>query len=182
MCYSGSMRLFIAVPIPDYVRTHLREAVAHFRDSIRSAPSEESWHVTLIFLGTMEEAAALTEHLSEMSEVLPKLFMPTVTLTHAGRGKASGQLWAYAQPAGPLMDVQIKLREEVARRVPVTAERRAFVPHIRLAHLQPAAEKNALADLPLSVSFVAREAQLWRSDLSEGQPRYETMGVIPLAA
>jgi 2'-5' RNA ligase len=174
------MRLFIALPIPDHARRHLREAVQHFRDSLAREPAEDRWHLTLLFLGEVDDAVDWPRHLPELAAKLPKLFIPTVTLTHAGRGRASGQLWAYAQAAGPLMDVQLTLQRETANVVQQRAERRAFVPHVRLAALKPEAKNTALADVPLSVSFAAREAELWRSDLKQSPPVYEKLGVMSL--
>lgn len=181
VCYSGSMRLFIAIPIPDHIRPRLREALQSFHDVTSKDHREDRWHVTLLFLGEVEETADFPRHLPAIAAALPKLYIPTVTLTHAGRGKAPGQLWAYAQPTGPLMEVQITLRNEVARVLPEReSERRAFVPHIRLASLKPEARDTALADWPLGISFAAREAELVRSEVAGGQPHYQTLGNVRL--
>jgi 2'-5' RNA ligase len=176
------MRLFIAVAIPEQVRARLRKALEHFSEYVREAPSDNRWHLTLVFLGEVEETEKFRQQLPDLARALPKLFTPTVTLTHAGPGRAKGQLWAYAQPTGPLMDIQLTLQEKVAQLVPGTAQRRAFVPHVRLASLKPEAKGAVLADYPLGLSFAVREAQLWHSDISSGRPHYETMGTITLAA
>lgn len=50
------MRLFVALPVPDHVVDHVREAIAPWWTDDRVAWTRpEGWHVTVAFLGELDE-------------------------------------------------------------------------------------------------------------------------------
>lgn len=172
-------RLFLAVPIPERARSVIRRAMTYYEDSIERFIPEERWHMTLLFLG---ESPDPTGYLPRITKPLTQAYVPTLTLTHVGRGVTGRQLWVYAA-ATPLVE---KIRSDIADRfkqmrfaAPGLKEDRPFVPHIHVADLATQS-RQSLADESATITFNIPAIHIYRSEQGEKGVQYTSLRTIPL--
>lgn len=171
-------RLFIAIAIPPRAREILKTSLVQFQDAMKRPISENNWHMTLLFLG---QCPNIKGYLARLTKPIPQPFVPTVTITHIGRGAVKRQLWAYASVTPNFEQVRTELvnRLKTMRfQAPGLKEKRLFVPHIRLADLEGG---KILADKAAAVNFAVREVVIYRSHPSKHEVTYEAIGTVPLA-
>ena len=197
------MRLFVAVAPPEEPLGHLREAVAAVRSGdahsgtgggataatlgrsdfaaagLRWA-APERWHLTLAFLGEVEEARLdpLRERLARAAGRYPPLH-----LAFAGAGRFDGRvLWVGLTGDTEALQRLAGSVAGAARHTGIAVEDRRYRPHLTLARTaRPTDLRPLVAALegyagPL---WVASEARLVRS-FRGPRPRHEPLGAFPL--
>lgn len=172
-------RLFLGVPIPDTARGALASGLAQYPQYIERTVPPERWHVTLVFLGEVEHPR---QYYSRLFKALPQTFVPTIALTHVGRGLAREQLWAFVHASPGFLGLRQQLVARLKKmRLPLPpALDREFTPHVHLANLFPMARGIGLADHPLSLSFIFPAVHLYRSTVTHEGPAYTIEGTIAL--
>lgn len=175
-------RCFVAVPIGEGLRAHLRAAVDGWRhvEALRWT-DPDSWHVTLAFLGPIEPAS--------VPGVIERL--AAVTEKHEGLSLRSEGLGAFPSPARArvawygIEDEQAQLAR-LAVHVTAALDLEApqpFRPHITMARARrrPVDLRSWLANAsaPEGVLEVS-QLDLMRSHIGGGPARYETLAMIPL--
>ncbi len=186
-----SARLFIGLPIPDAAKHTIRQSMKSFRDHIERYTDEVDWHVTLVFLGEVDE---YEPYITALIKPLPRTFVPTVSFTHLGYGRQHHQLWAYVHRTAALD----ALKQDIENRL-LTAghsgwkqyQKSHFVPHVRVATLKrEESDGPRLPDVLSSRLFTATQAHVYRSWPREqvsaargaAASRYETVGTIALTS
>lgn len=124
------IRLFVAISLPEM----LRERLTGLRGQIPGARwvKAENMHLTLRFLGDVDEAAAV-----ELDTALARIEAPRldVGLEGVGHFASRGQvraLWAGVTRDAALEHLQAKV-ETTVQRAGLPPERRRFHPHVTLA-------------------------------------------------
>ncbi len=185
------MRLFVAIEPPAAALAELSAAVDPLR---QRAPdlrwtSTPAWHLTLAFLGEVDEATV-----PELSTRLERAARrhPPQRLAIAGGGAFPSPARAQVVWAGFSADDQAlaALAASVAagaRRAgaPPPDERRKYRPHLTLARCKAPADVSGLTQELAGFSgspWVADSIHLVRSYLTGGAPRYEDVGSWPLAS
>lgn len=183
-----SLRLFVAVDVPDDVKAALAGAVAPFRDRIPGGrwTRSEGWHVTLKFLGsTWPRLVADVERAVRSAASASRAFQ--TSLTQVGVFPSPGRarvVWAgLADPEGRFAPIVQRLDGLLEEHF--APEKRAFTPHLTLARLNPPRSVREFApDLvgtPLpSRPFAVDRLVLYRSHLSPQGARYEALVSEPL--
>jgi RNA 2',3'-cyclic 3'-phosphodiesterase len=190
---SPSRRLFLALDLPAAARG-LLAGCTEALPGARWVPAEQL-HLTLRFLGKVEEAAvdglravlaAVRAPPFELGLTGLGLFPPAVA---GGRAAAPRVLWAGVSPAGP---VQALKRAIDARLGPdPEAAGRAFSPHVTLARFKAPHDQ----DLPTQLAeylarrgglgsdlFPVRAFRLYESRTLPGGPEYAALADFPLVA
>lgn len=178
------MRLFIAIEIPD----DLKERIGTLRVDIPGArwvPAEQI-HLTLAFLGEVEEAAVVS-----LDEELRRIHLPEFKLCFSGTGCFPGRhrprvLWIGLKPHPYLQRLAALVREAVLI-CGIHQEERPFSPHITLARLKlpPSRELDSFLDqrqkqqLP---TFRVHEFTLFQSRLTPQGAVHTPVKSYPLAA
>jgi 2'-5' RNA ligase len=126
------IRLFVALEIPEEVRSSLFLLQGGVPGARWSTP--EQYHLTLRFIGEVNEAAA-----GDIDDVLSTIAAPSFSLELAGVGEFGGKLpralWAGVRPSAELVHLQKKI-ETAMQRLGHAAEERKFTPHVTLARLR----------------------------------------------
>ncbi|RMF00565.1 MAG: RNA 2',3'-cyclic phosphodiesterase, partial [Alphaproteobacteria bacterium] len=150
-------RLFTGLEIP----APAAERLAALRGGLAGARwvEPENYHVTLRFLGDVDNAIA-----ARFAEALAALQFPAFALHLEGLGSFGGRrpraLWAGVAASEPLLALQ-RAHEQAARAAGLEPEGRNFHPHVTLARLRSAKppavarwleEKGGLAPMPIPVS------------------------------
>jgi RNA 2',3'-cyclic 3'-phosphodiesterase len=182
---SGSARLFVALPVPPEVRQGLERVQERLRgraDDLRFT-RPEGWHVTLAFLGDVAG-----ERVDEVGRVVDGVAAGhgPIPLTLAGPGRFGNRvLWIAVEdePAGTVAALGERLQVAIAA-AGLPVQEQPVRPHLTLArggrgrpvrerYLDDLAEELDAATLP--DSWVAEEAQVWRSELGRGPARYHVV-------
>jgi RNA 2',3'-cyclic 3'-phosphodiesterase len=184
------VRLFVAITPPAPALAELEAVVAplHGLEPELRWSSPRSWHITLAFLGEVEEriAARLATRLERAAAK-----HPGVDLLTAGGGAFPSVVKARVLWTGIRGDQEVlkEIAESVqagARRAgaPSPDEGRRFRPHITLARSKDSVNVRPLVDALGEYSgrtWPADRIHLIRSHLGP-QPRYESIGSWPLRA
>ncbi len=178
---AGRARLFLAIPLPSRIQTILQETLKHYTPYVERVTPQQNWHITLIFLGDVDNYQQLT---GGLAQPLTQTFLPTISLTHVGVGCVPTQLWAYANPSPVLANLHAAVADRVHSlnlTIPEHTRKKGFVPHIKLARLS---NKSGIgiADYPLAKTFVAKDIHVYRSELSSAGAQYTVEGTISLSA
>ena len=185
------MRLFVAITPATAALDELDAAVAPHRPAWPELrwTSPEAWHVTLAFLGNVDESERVTGRLAARLERAAARY-PRLELSAAGAGAfPSGQkarvLWTGISGDQEALGALAASVAAGARRAgaPPPDEGRRFRPHITLARCRMPVDVRllvaALTDFA-GQSWIADRIHLIRSRLN-GTPRYQTVGSWPLA-
>jgi 2'-5' RNA ligase len=187
------MRLFIAVTPPAEALDELEAAVAPLRSSCPELrwTVRQNWHVTLAFLGQVDEAVA-GELGPELGKAVAEVAAGQVSLGPAGsfpKDKTWAKvLWVGLEDQGGFLGGLAKTVGDAAAEAGAAPDRahKVYTPHLTLGRCRNAA---VLGPLVSSLSgfrggpWRAGEIQLFRSHLRPQwpEPRYEDLGSWPLA-
>jgi 2'-5' RNA ligase len=175
-------RLFIAVPIPKNAKVEIQQAMNSYTKLVTKPKLKENLHITFLYLG---EVKHYQRYLRRITEDLPRMFLPTISLTHVGRGHKRDQLWAYAQQTNVLEELQSTIRARLIKiRVPtsnlITKQGDDFIPHVKLANLLKITRGMGLADRRLTVTFMIRKVVVYKSELGSVGAKHSVVGTINL--
>jgi RNA 2',3'-cyclic 3'-phosphodiesterase len=184
------MRLFVALEIP--ASLHLE--IARLRQELEPRLPRARWvrpegiHLTLLFLGEVEEGAvaALRSGLAAAFARHPPL---TLAMRGAGTfppGRPARVAWLGMEARPELAPLQAAVTAAAVAALGIEPERRPFHPHLTLARpdppwRRPEAERfTAAADRPFGDPFDVDRGVLMRSHLGRGGARYEVAAALPL--
>jgi RNA 2',3'-cyclic 3'-phosphodiesterase len=176
-----SVRLFVAVSLPSDVTELVRDLPRPDLASLRWT-TEDQWHITLRFLGEVEEPSAVTEALKEVP----------AALRDAGTDEVEAYLGAVTAwfRGRRILHVPVAGLEELARTVASAtaswgegSEEPPFAGHLTLARVRRNGTGPAnLAGTPISAEWRVDEILLMSSTLAPGGSRYGLVAQVPLRA
>lgn len=171
-------RLFLGVSIPAATHHFFHQAMAALPQYIEKKVPESRWHVTLAYLGDVEHPQ---QYLSRLLKPMPQAYVPTMAVTHVGRGLHRMQLWGYVNPSTMLLSVRTQILDRLkTMRFPLPKSMTDYVPHLNLATLYPMARGIGIADYPCAARFAFHQIHLYESiDLTTGVA-YQVRASIPL--
>jgi 2'-5' RNA ligase len=187
------MRLFVAVTPPADALDELEAAVAPLRSSCPELrwTGRQNWHVTLAFLGQVDEAVA--DKLGPaLGEAVAAESAGPVSLGPAGSFPKdrtwANVLWVDVRDQEGLLTRLARTVGTVAGQVGAPPDRqKEYKPHLTLGRCRNAAKVGPLVARLAGFRgrpWVAGEIQLFQSHLRPQwpEPRYEDLGRWPLAA
>jgi len=186
-------RCFVAVPLPDGLRSELADVVDVWRRESHAPDlrwtDAAGWHMTLAFLGLVDSGM--------VEEILARLVAPASD--QAPAALPAGGLGAFPSPrrarvlwyrltddAGAANSLAAGIRRALAAVVPRADEGSPFRPHVTLARAR--AERGAdlsgwIAGRATPSGVVPLERViLYRSHLGRGPARYEPLGAVTVGA
>ncbi|HEX3814771.1 MAG TPA: RNA 2',3'-cyclic phosphodiesterase [Mycobacteriales bacterium] len=179
------MRVFVAVSPPEHAIGHLAGAVdgcVGLPGAPRWTPAER-WHLTLAFLGEIEE--------STMDRIAARLDTVTgvslrLAIEGAGTFPERGEprvLWAGLSGDIAALESLAKRIRIAVRAARITLERRPFRPHLTLGRWRPG-DPSGLGVLTALREYRGPEFEVTRFSLIRShlgpQPRYEVLREWPL--
>lgn len=127
------IRLFVALDMPARQRQRLQSLCHGVRDA-RWVP-EENLHLTLRFIGELEEPRA-DDVIASLQSVTAGEFSLTLDgVSHFKTGRRIRSLWAGVAPCVALLTLQERI-DGALRRVGLPVDGRRFTPHVTLARLK----------------------------------------------
>lgn len=184
------MRLFVALEVPEVVRREVARRVAGLRDRLPRARwvDSEVMHLTLLFLGQVEEA-----QVPALEGALAAAFAKhaPMELRLAGGGtfpprRPARVAWIGMEAPEELAALQADATAAATASIGFEPEDRPYHPHVTLARCEPfwprdAADKFSAA-FPGAVGqpWVADRGVLFESKLSPRGARYREAAILPL--
>jgi len=186
------MRLFVAVTPPAEALDELEAAVAPLRSSCPSLrwTGRQNWHVTLAFLGEVDEAAVdkLADKLAgtaAKADASPVSLGPAATFPE--RKPLANVLWVgLDEGAGFVRGLAGSVRTAAdSAGAPPAGKASKYTPHLTLGRCRAPARLDSLVARLAGFRgrpWLAAEIQLFRSHLRPQwpEPRYEDLGRWPL--
>ena len=172
------MRLFLAIPLTEEVRQgiaqHLRGALAHPLPGRPVRP--ENWHLTVRFLGDVEEAAA--DRVVREVDVVdrgPAFRVRWGSLGAFPRPRRATVLWVGLARGVQEAERLAAVVEEAVEAAGFPPEDRPFRSHLTLSRLRPDQDVTAVLEAvpPVGLAMAVDRVVLYRSHLGRGGPRYE---------
>lgn len=176
------MRVFVAVPVDPPSAAIIGAWLARTDLPGRRVPPA-NWHITLRFVGTVDEVQAdrLAAALDDIDEVdpfsvefgdlggFPTTSDANVAYIRLGRGSASLQTLA-------------TLVDDAVESIGLGPEERLYAPHLTVSRIRPGQDLRAAADAAgdLGLSAVVTEFSLYRTHLGSGGARYERLETYSL--
>ena len=176
-----SLRLFVALDLPDPVRAEL----ASYREAVADAEvwrpvDAAAFHITLAFLGHRpDEDAAAVAALLPAGGAAPGLRLAGALLLPPRRARVLTV--AVEDVDGALAPLQAAVSDRLAAAGLFVPEKRPFRPHVTLARLRSGARApRAVVLEPPALAFSGTAVTLYRSHLGRGGATYEPLAVRPL--
>jgi RNA 2',3'-cyclic 3'-phosphodiesterase len=174
------MRLFLAIPLTD----EARHAVVHHLTSHLPRPlpgrpvRPELWHLTLRFLGEVDEVDAdrLVRAL-DTADLGPALVLRWGSLGAFPRPRRANVLWLGVDQGEDEAERLAAAVEEALEAAGFPPEDRPFRSHLTLSRIRPDQDVTAVLDAvpSLGLAMAVDRVVLYRSHLGPGGPRYETV-------
>ena len=179
------MRLFVGLAVDEAVKERLERLTLRLRaqdDGLRWSTPDQ-WHVTLVFLGQVDDEAR--ERLArELAGVRQAPL--TLRMERLGVFERSGILHAEVEVSAELLRLYESMAAAV-KRVGLDVEDRPYRAHITLARAKNREGRKAIERLRraaeqqrLSARWAAKEFLLYESQLSPGGSRYVVRGRFAL--
>lgn len=181
------LRLFVAIDLPEDVRTLVEQGVAPLRERFPQArwvPTRNQ-HVTLKFLGTTWPRLVdqVIQTVGEVAGAHHALETRVAELGAFPSARRARVLWVgLDDPAGRLAAIASALDEALAEHF--RPEKRAFTPHLTVARFDPPIRlDDDLAEVGVeSRPFGVEWLVVYRSHLQRPAPVYEAIATFPLGA
>jgi 2'-5' RNA ligase len=185
------MRLFVAVEIPQAVRRDVARRMARLRDRLPRARwvDPENLHLTLLFLGSVEEAQVpgLAAALRAAFAKHPPLEMRLADGGTFPPRRPARVAWVGMEIPADLAALQADVTAAASASIGFTPEDRPFHPHVTLARCDPPWPRDAADKIAATFSgtvgqpFVVDHGVLFESKMSPRGPRYLPVETLPLA-
>lgn len=175
-------RVFVAVPLPAEVRLALDEKLGRHMIPGQVAPPE-NWHLTLRFLGDVDEVTYQRIVAELDSADLGQRFR--VGLGGLGafpNPKRATVLWVgVAHGVDELSELALTT-EEAAQTVGLPPEERPFRPHLSLSRIRPPVDVSRLIGSfgDTGIGWRCETMVVYRSHLGSGGARYEPLEIFNL--
>lgn len=174
----------MAVPVPDEVRHRLVAALGAAVDVIPGKVVRPgNWHVTLRFLGEIEETAyeLLVGRLAE-AELGERFRLRWGGLGAFPRAQRATVLWIGPDRGQEALAELAAAVDGAVDRAGFPAEDRPFNPHLTLSRIRPAADVSTLvgATPPFGITMTVDRVTVYQSRLGSGGAAYRILEEIPL--
>jgi 2'-5' RNA ligase len=190
-----SIRVFLAVAVPDDIRAAINAVVAPLRGQLPRVRwvHSELWHFTLIFLGERpqaEVARVMDMAATECRGASPFSLAVEGTGCFPGAGRPR-VLWA---GAGSGLDALAGLRTRIhgaLRDGGISMPNESFSAHLTVGRVRDDTAPEGRSEIgrlwtataiPPLTPFDVQEVHLMRSDLGPAGPRYTSLEAFPLSA
>jgi 2'-5' RNA ligase len=178
----GLARIFAGVPLGLEARLALEDRLAGREIPGRPLPPD-NWHLTLRFLGSVDEVT-YERFVAGLDSVD---LGPSFQIGLAGLGafpnpRRATVLWAGLDRGVEELAELAELAEEAAQGAGLAAEDRPFRPHLTLSRIRPQTDVGALLTAvgELGISWRCDRIVVYRSHLGRGGARYEPLETLDL--
>lgn len=175
-------RVFAAVPLSPDARLALSDQLGRLDIPGVVAPPS-NWHITIRFLGTIDEST-YERFVGAVAEVdLPHSF--GVRLSGIGafpNSRRAAVVWVGVKSGGSQLALLNEIAEDASQAAGLIEEDRPFHPHVTLSRVRPPRAIGHLEEVALDVSYPADRLVVYRSHMGRGGARYEPLEEFSLSS
>jgi RNA 2',3'-cyclic 3'-phosphodiesterase len=175
-------RVFVAAPLPDEVRIALADRLREVEVPGKVAPPE-NWHITLRFLGSLDEVVyERFLGLMDTSDLGHSFRAGLGGLGAFPRPRSATVVWVDVDRGGDRLFELSAVCEEAAQGAGLAPEDRPFRPHLTLSRLRPGQDVTDLVSGSggFGIQWRCDSVVVYRSHLGRGGARYEPLETLPL--
>ncbi len=168
-------RIFAAVPLPPEIRMALADRTSVLDIPGRLVPPE-NWHLTLRFLGIVDEVTyeRFLAGMNGIEEVSP-FPIRLGSLGGFPNERKATVLWADVSDGVETLGRLNEIAEEAARAAGLEPEERPYRPHFTLSRIRPPEDISALTAEKLDLRWSCDEILVYESRFNGGGVRYEPL-------
>jgi 2'-5' RNA ligase len=175
-------RVFCAIPLPAEVRLGLDAKVRQHTLPGKVAPPE-NWHLTLRFLGSIDEVT-LQRFVAQLDAVDlgTRFSMALGSMGAFPNPKRATVLWLGVPRGSDELSELALTCEEAVQAAGMPPEDRPFRPHLTLSRIRPPADVSSLIQAfgDTGIAWRCETMVVYRSRSGPGGPRYEPLEVFDL--
>jgi 2'-5' RNA ligase len=175
-------RVFAAVPLPAEVRLALDDKLRSHALPGKVAPPE-NWHLTLRFLGNVDEVSyERFVSLLDTANLGKRFRLALGQMGAFPNPKRATVLWLGVSQGGEEMSELALTAEEAAQGAGLPPEERPFQPHLTLSRIRPPTDVSGLiaAFGDTEIGWRCETMVVYRSRLGPGGARYEPLEIFDL--
>jgi RNA 2',3'-cyclic 3'-phosphodiesterase len=173
-------RIFAAAPLPPEIKLALSDRVSKLDIPGKLVPPE-NWHITLRFLGSVDQVV-FERLLGRVAETtLPRPFSIRLRgISGFPTPRKATVVWVdLDEDSHSLVDLS-EIIEDAAQSAGVAPEERPFRPHLTLARVRPQSDISHLLEQQIDLEWIVSEIVIFRSHLGKGGARYEVLETFAL--
>lgn len=175
------LRVFLAISPPHEVRLALIDQTSHLPIPGRLIPPD-NWHITLRFLGEVDEVACERYVAAiDQSDLGPDFPLRIDHLGAFPKPSKATVVWAGVDRGQHRLFQLAEIADERAMDVGIVGEERPFRPHLTLSRVRPQVSVTDLMDEELEVTWRVDELVLFRTLPGRGTVRYEPLETFSLS-
>lgn len=175
-------RVFVAVPLPAEVRLALDDKLHQHQLPGKVAPPL-NWHLTLRFLGNVDEVT-YQRFVSEVdtADLGTKFRVALGGLGAFPNPKRATVLWVGVSRGGDELAELALTAEEAAQAAGLPPEERPFRPHLSLSRIRPQVDVSGLIEAfgDTGIGWRCETMVVYQSHLGSGAARYEPLEIFDL--
>jgi len=168
-------RVFAAVPLPHEIKLALADRINGIDIPGKVVPPE-NWHITVRFLGSVDQVA-YERFLAVLAEAeMPMSF--SIRLTGLGafpNPRKATVVWAGVVDSSGSLGELNEITETAAQSAGLGPEERPFHPHVTLARVRPQKDVTQLVEQHVDLGWKADQLVLFRSHFGSGEASYEVL-------
>jgi 2'-5' RNA ligase len=172
-----TIRLFVAVPLPESLKNYLVQAREVYEvPGIRAVPAD-NLHLTLFFLGNVPapQLSQITTELQKIADAYEPFSLDLEQLEPGPKPTTPRLVWARFQENEAFSKISKALTSALAESPP---KQEKFIPHITLCRFKKEARPSR--NLPISkpeeeIIFPVQSFALWQSTLGSPHPTYTVL-------
>ena len=181
-----TMRLFIALDLPDALKAELEKSASLLREACTRASfaPRDNYHITLAFLGGVP-----SEQMEDITLAMGSSVCRPIPLTIGGLGRfrrdGGDVFWRAVRAEDTLAHLRLSLTEALAAKGIAADEENAFRPHLTLARQAVLREDVLFADLCTKMPdlhFTAAHMTLFHSQRISGKLIYTPLSLAHFPA
>ena len=175
------LRVFLAVAPPHEVRLALIDQISHLPIPGRLVPPD-NWHITLRFLGEVDEVACERYAAAiDQCDLGPDFPLRIDHLGAFPKPSKANVVWAGVDRGQQRLFQLAEIADERAMDVGIVGEERPFRPHLTLSRVRPQVSVADLMDEELDVLWRVDGLVLFRTLPGRGTVRYEPLEAFSLS-
>lgn len=174
-------RIFIAINLPQEIKTKLGNYQSFWQDLPAKWVKPENWHITLAFLGYLndEELLKVCQITKEVAERHSPFLINLKKIVYGPPKKMPPRMiWVEGEKSEELGKLQKDLENSLAGKINFETENRPYTPHITLARIrqwefrQIEPEERPEINEEIDLSFQVNSIEVMESKLKRGGAEY----------
>lgn len=164
----NKLKLFVAVPVP----RNLKQDIVKFIESNSSVANvrwvpEENWHITLFFIGFINENKLnfIKQKLNQELESKKSFNVYFEKFSLEGKPSRSSMIWYRFRSSGMFSEISDEIGIALRNELEQVQEFKRSIPHITLARLRKSVKRKEvnLNFTPETKEIAVTQCQLWQS-------------------